>query len=99
MRVVGGVLMILASAGAQAKADREGYDTCILEHVSVSENTTATNLMTNACHRLYIDNFMLSEKDQAYFSCLLEYLPAVKNDQSAMQVKNTCDSRHRSLFK
>ncbi|KLV09168.1 hypothetical protein ABT56_02955 [Photobacterium aquae] len=90
--------MMAAAVPAVAKEDKEGYETCILEHVPPSENAVATNLMTNACHRLFIDNFMLSDKDRAYFECQLQYLPVVKNDQAAFQVKATCNKRHRSLF-
>ncbi|MGF1682607.1 VF_A0006 family four-cysteine protein [Photobacterium minamisatsumaniensis] len=81
-----------------AAEDKEAHEDCILEHVSLAENGTAASLMTNACHRLYIDNFMLSEKDQGYFQCLLDYLPPSKSTSVAMQVKSTCNSRHRSLF-
>lgn len=92
------LFVALSSELSLAKEDKEGYETCILEHVSLAENGTAANLMTNACHRLYIDNFMLSDNDQAYFQCLLDYLPETKHLRTAMQVKSTCNSRHRSLF-
>ncbi|MGR5061794.1 VF_A0006 family four-cysteine protein [Photobacterium sp. DNB22_13_2] len=94
-------LLLFVALGSEmclAKEDKEGYETCILEHVSLAENGTSANLMTNACHRLYVDNFMLSDKDQAYFQCLLDYLPETKHLRTAMQVKSTCNSRHRSLF-
>ena len=92
------LIAAVSSAWCLAKEDKEGYETCILEYVSLAENGTSANLMTNACHRLYIDNIMLSDKDEAYFQCLLEYLPETKHLRTAMQVKSTCNSRHRSLF-
>ncbi|WP_237156959.1 VF_A0006 family four-cysteine protein [Photobacterium rosenbergii] len=92
------LIIALSSAFSVAKEDKDGYETCILEYVSLAENGTSANLMTNACHRLYIDNFMLSDKDEAYFQCLLDYLPETKHLRTAMQVKSTCNSRHRSLF-
>ena len=100
--IVNKVILLLVVAFSStvsiAKEDKEGYETCILEYVSLAENGTSANLMTNACHRLYIDNFMLSDKDEAYFQCLLDYLPETKHLRTAMQVKSTCNSRHRSLF-
>ncbi|WP_036823535.1 VF_A0006 family four-cysteine protein, partial [Photobacterium sanctipauli] len=92
------LLAVLGTANASFAEDKAAYEDCVLQHVSLAENGTAANLMTNACHRLYIDNFMLSEKDQSYFQCLLEYLPPSKSTPVAMRIKSTCNSKHRSLF-
>ena len=90
---------LLAVAGSvYAKPDQQAYDDCVLANVSKAEESAAASIMTNACHRLHMDNFMISEKDQAYFQCLLDYLPEVKKRSLTMQVKQTCDSKHRSLF-
>lgn len=85
-------------SNVSAKEDKAGYEDCVLEHVSGAEEVLAVNVITYACHRLYIDNFMLSDKDEAYFSCLLEYLPASKSEQVTHKIRNICYRRHLGLF-
>ncbi|KMV30694.1 MULTISPECIES: VF_A0006 family four-cysteine protein [Photobacterium] len=92
------VALCLVASTAVAKQDKEAYQDCILSSASQAEDSAAASIMTNACHRLYIDNFMLSSKDQDYFQCLLDYLPDVKKRSAAVQVQQTCDRKHRSLF-
>lgn len=82
-----------------AKEDKTGYQDCILTHVAGVEDSLAANLMTYACHRLYIDNFMLSEQDEGYFQCLLNYLPDAKQQEATLLVRQTCNQKHRSLFR
>ena len=93
-----GVVVTAVCFRPLAKEDKAGYETCILEHVSGSEDALAANLMSYACHRLYIDNFMLAEKDQAYYQCLLEYLPDAKKPEISLQIKRVCNEKYRSLF-
>ncbi|MCW8327556.1 hypothetical protein MD588_01905 [Photobacterium sp. SDRW27] len=93
-----GIIILIVSFQQVAKEDKVGYEDCILEHVSGTEDALAANLMTYACHRLYIDNFMLSEKDQAYFQCLLDYMPDAKKPEITLQIKRVCNDKHRSLF-
>ncbi len=93
-----GVALCLVASTAVAKQNKEAYQDCILASASKAEDTSAASMMTNACHRLYIDNFMLSQKDQDYFQCLLDYLPDVKKRSVAVQVQQTCDQKHRSFF-
>ncbi len=82
-----------------AKEDKAGYEDCVLEHISATEDALAANLMTYACHRLFIDNFMLSEQDQGYFQCLLDYMPDAKRAEITLQIKRTCNDKHRSIFR
>ncbi|UXI02089.1 VF_A0006 family four-cysteine protein [Photobacterium sp. TY1-4] len=82
-----------------AKEDKAAYQHCVLTHVSGVEDSLAANLMTYACHRLYIDNFMLSAEDEGYFQCLLTYLPEAKQQQVTLLVRQTCHQQHRSLFR
>ena len=92
------IVILIVSFQLVAKEDKEGYEDCILEHVSGTEDALAANFMTYACHRLFIDNFMLSEKDQGYFQCLLDYLPDAKKAEITLQIKHVCNEKHRSLF-
>lgn len=92
------IVVFVASSQLLAKEDKAGYEECVLEHVSGSEDALAANMMTYACHRLYIDNFMITEKDQGYFQCLLDYMPDAKKPEITLQIKRVCNDKHRSLF-
>ncbi|MGF1729599.1 VF_A0006 family four-cysteine protein [Photobacterium kasasachensis] len=99
MKWLSGIIVIAVSLHVGAKEDKAGYEDCILAHVSGAEDTLAANLMTYACHRLYIDNFMLSEQDQGYYQCLLDFMPDAKKAEITLQIKRTCNDKHRSLFR
>lgn len=93
------VAIFVTSLQLLAKEDKAGYEDCILEHVSGTEDTLAANMMSYACHRLYIDNFMLNEKDKGYFQCLLDYMPEAKKPEITIQIRRTCNDKYRSFFR
>ncbi|MEJ2762656.1 VF_A0006 family four-cysteine protein [Photobacterium sp. MCCC 1A19761] len=89
----------VAVGNVAAKEDKAAYQHCVLTHVAGVEDSLAASLMTYACHRLYIDNFMLSAQDEGYFQCLLTYLPEAKQQQVTLLVRQTCHEQHRRLFR
>jgi hypothetical protein len=94
------LLVLLFFAGnVQAKEDKEAYQDCVLQYVAGTEDPSAASMLTYACNQLYVDNFMLSEKDTNYNQCLLDYLPDSKKRAVSMKIKQTCNEKHRSFFK
>lgn len=91
-------VLLFIAGNVQAKEDKAAYQDCVLQYVTGTEDPSAASMLTHACNQLYVDNFMLSEKDVNYNQCLLDYLPDSKNRAVSMKVKQTCNEKHRSFF-
>ncbi|MUK68290.1 hypothetical protein GNP76_11975 [Aliivibrio fischeri] len=92
------LLWLFIANSVQAKEDKEAYQDCIFQYVTGTEEPSVSLILTNACKKLYIDNFMLEEKDANYNQCLLDNLQSSKNKIASLKVKQACDQKYRSFF-
>ena len=92
------LIYLFITINAYAKEDKVAYQDCILQYITGTEDKSATNILSEACRVLYIDNFILLEKEKNYNQCLLEYLQGSKNRDESIKIKNTCNEKYRSFF-
>jgi len=82
----------LAAAASPAFAFNEqaNYDACILRTLSSSWNRNVVGLLRNSCDQLYRQWSMLTPTEQAYHSCLLQYLPGVQSSAAIGPILSAC---------
>ncbi|KVE33578.1 VF_A0006 family four-cysteine protein [Burkholderia sp. TSV86] len=79
--------MALNDAGAAQ------YDQCVLQTLRESRNSAAASLLQNACDKLYRNAAMLLPRERAYYACLVDALPGVRDNFAVQQIVTVCSRR------
>lgn len=82
----------LAATASPAFAFNEeaNYNACILRSLSNTWNRNVVGLLRSSCDQLYRQGNMLTPTEQAYHSCLLQYLPGVQSSAAIGPILSAC---------
>ncbi len=87
------VMLFLVLMCAQAQADDEAYQQCLLQYQSQVEIPEAAALVRNACNHVHRELVMLPRK-KAYWQCVLDYVAPVKTREVMADLLQVCRERH-----
>ncbi|WP_205631655.1 VF_A0006 family four-cysteine protein [Collimonas pratensis] len=87
-------LAMMAFSAAPAMAfDSQQYDECVLQYLRNAKSGQASDMIVNACRKLYKEGAFLQSDERTYQACLLQNLPGVENDQAAQYIAAACQRR------
>ncbi|HKT99974.1 MAG TPA: VF_A0006 family four-cysteine protein [Paraburkholderia sp.] len=89
------IVLALLAMPSLAFADLTPYDQCVLQALRNNRNAASMGILKNACDKLYRGGAMLSQRDQAYYACLVQSLPGVEIDAAVQQILNICARQRR----
>lgn len=89
------VLALLAMPSFAFADNLTPYDQCVLQSLRNNRNAASMGILRNACGKLYRGGAMLSQRDQAYYACLVQSLPGVEIDAAVQQILNICGKQRR----
>lgn len=73
--------------------DSQQYDECVLQYLRNAKSGQASDMIVNACRKLYKEAAFLQNAERTYQACLLQNLPGVENDQAAQYIAAACQRR------
>jgi len=76
-------------------AGQTEYDDCILKNLKGAKLDLAAHLIKQACEKNYKSSTFTSDKNRAYYNCLLEHLIEVESIQAIMDIKTSCANKHK----
>ncbi|PFH10834.1 hypothetical protein BCF11_3267 [Collimonas sp. PA-H2] len=85
--------MMAFSAWPAMAFDSQQYDECVLQYLRNAKSGQASDMIVNACRKLYKEGAFLQSAERTYQACLLQNLPGVENDQAAQYIAAACQRR------
>ena len=83
-------LILSLAGGVGAAFAGPQYDQCLIQSLRGARNSSATELINEACNKLYNLGSVFLPRDQRYYACILQNIPGVESALAAEQIAGAC---------